>query len=310
MELTPAHMEERIPASITFNSITNDYLCYQQREGETKVTVSGSPSKVASEVEHILTQEPEDIKENTLVKANIATFPTELILRVFDMLAPPSATCLGLTCRQLYSCLKSRYPDPIDLGLAACGTPGCSRTYYFKTMMCQSCSCSDCDWGMPSTCGKYLWQLLDGWMGPAYKIGYMDFGVETILRFVGPAIFSNQRESHSWHILSPPFNLPLLAGPLGARYKDWQMASYTIDYVRSKSRLPNPFNKGDDWYSEAISAIKADIARWEDVRDWRFFWSRCEVFSFNQDVFGDFMEKVHLERMAEEMEEGLRLLCL
>jgi hypothetical protein len=69
-----------------------------------------------------------------------------------------------------------------------------------------------------------------------------------------------------------------------SRYRDWTDARLNpkkpIDcrYQKFESRLPNPYNKGHDWFPEAIEAIKADVTRFENIREWKIFWSSFNVF--------------------------------
>jgi hypothetical protein len=70
--------------------------------------------------------------------------------------------------------------------------------------------------------------------------------------------------------------------------------------------LPYPFNKGGDWCLEAVSAIKADVAQFGDIDEWRLFCSDFDVFQNNKEFFEEFYEECHLEQLYE----GLKLLGL
>jgi hypothetical protein len=237
---------------------------------------------------------------------NIATIPTELIFHIFNMLSNPSSVCLGLTCRRFYSFLKTIHPQPISLSLADCSTPRCRGIYFSRGIWMGYWPFYSCDHGNR----KHLWQLLENWMGPEYKVGSLleDQG-HTMYKFVKISVYSGQLDTSAGpQLLS---FVPTLAGPLGQRYLDWAAAG-NLRFIGTKffSRLPNPSNKGDSWYPEAISAIGADVARWGDIRGWSSFWASCEVFKTNQDKFGDLMEKVHLANLEEVMQDGFELLGL
>jgi len=227
------------------------------------------------------------------------------------MSSQPSSACLGLTCRKLYSCFKKIYPHYIYLGSADCLVPGCHEVYQESSstwIRSQSCSCYD--WGRRCwTRGPQLWQLLETWMGPSHKIASVNIEGVIIFTFARLSIYGDQIDMS---VANPSFSrTDTLRGPLRDRYRDWAKASSPVyKNVRFYSRLPNPCNKGDSWYPEAISAIKADVARWKDVRAWRQFWARCDVFGSNEDIFDEFVEKACLERLDEEMGDGLRLLGL
>ncbi|KAG4433435.1 hypothetical protein IFR05_011081 [Cadophora sp. M221] len=46
--------------------------------------------------------------------------------------------------------------------------------------------------------------------------------------------------------------------------------------------LPNPQNKGEDWYEEAIRVIAASYSSFEDMKEWTGYWKKFKVFRDNR----------------------------
>jgi hypothetical protein len=72
-------------------------------------------------------------------------------------------------------------------------------------------------------------------------------------------------------------------------YYDWQEAAVdrnlSILHLDFRSRPPKPYNKGDDWYPEAVAAIEADVTRWVNVEVWRKYRRRFHIVHENSDTF-------------------------
>jgi hypothetical protein len=235
-------------------------------------------------------------------KASMNTIPTEVVLRVFELLPVANATCLGLTCRGLYACLKTKYPRPISLGFTEC----CDWDYNsIWEPLAPTCDCSGWDFPKFASC---LWQRLRIWMGPTYTLVFIDLSSQHILRFVKSSVYGDQI-SYDYFSLPAP---PRLVGPLRQRYRDWNNAGngLYVDNADFRSFLPHPLNGGKDWYPKAISAIKADVARHDDLRKWRRYWSQFGVFRENMKELHKFLEKCSLEQMDRVLEDGFRLLGL
>lgn len=93
-------------------------------------------------------------------------------------------------------------------------------------------------------------------------------------------------------------------------YRDWARAAadnklniYDPDF---RSRLPRPCNKGDNWYAEAMAAIKEDIIRFDNAEDWRTFWLGFSVVLKHENTFNLWFEEFSLE----QMHDGIKLLGL
>ena len=221
-------------------------------------------------------------------------------MRIFDILPHATAACLGLTCRGLYACLKKHHPQPIWLGS--------TDSYDISGF---SCDAYREQWG---TKGTLLWQLLESWMGSNYWFKCIAVGIfrypRGLLRFVNTNIW---RELNDFLHIDLRYRQYESEGELlWSRYLDWTDAllnpSNPIDcrYQKCESRLPNPYNKGLDWFPEAIAAIKADVTRFENIGEWKIFWSPFHVFRNNKNIFDDFFDECSLDQMSE----GLKLLGL
>lgn len=221
--------------------------------------------------------------------------PTDVVMRIFEALPHATAACLGLTCRGLYACLKKHHPQPIWLG-----SNNDSDSLGFH-----------CDAYFLFWSGRiiFLWQLLKNWMGTKYR--FVDFEVnlfgnrKSMSRFLNRKVYSRL---DSFLVKQPSYEDEVFL----LWYLDWASAGLNpknpIDcrYHKFESRLPNPYNKGLDWFPEAIEAIKADVTRFEDVREWRIFWSSFHVFRDHKNIFDDFFDECSLDQMSE----GLKLLGL
>ena len=79
-------------------------------------------------------------------------------------------------------------------------------------------------------------------------------------------------------------------------YYDAMEASDSDNFRRSKQApsppLPYPFNKGEDWYAEAVNVIKKDVVNFEFVGQWRWFWSQLKIFGEFHELF-DKSEEEH-----------------
>jgi hypothetical protein len=117
----------------------------------------------------------EDNSEIEHAKANISTLSTELALRIFKFLQKCSATCLSLTCRRLYSCLKDQYPEPICLRCTECCGMQCYPSIgahpYWSSGCCKNKS------GEHSNHTVALGEFIKPWMGPRYTLVYIDLEV-------------------------------------------------------------------------------------------------------------------------------------
>jgi hypothetical protein len=233
----------------------------------------------------------------------MSTLPTDVAMRIFEILPHATAACLGLNCRGLYACLKIYHPQPIWLG-----STDCSDSSGFR------CDAYSVQWNN-LTDGTFLWELLGSWMGSNYESrGFLlacPVGKSRgVLRFVNPMVYSELDEFLRKQL--PQRQYESDGGLFWSRYRDWTGARLNpknpIDcrYQKCESRLPNPYNKGLDWFPEAIEAIKADITRFDDIEEWRVFWSSFRVFRNNTVVFDDFFDECSLDQMSE----GLKLLGL
>jgi hypothetical protein len=228
----------------------------------------------------------------------MSTLPTDVVMRIFEALPHATAACLGLTCRGLYACLKKHHPQPIRLG---------SNNFSDSSGFC-------CDAYFLWWSGQriYLWQLLRNWMGTKYR--FVDFKVgrfehpNSVKRFLNQKVYSEL----DGFLLKQPAYRQYESAFFWNRYRDWTDARLNpknpVDcrYQKYESRLPNPYNKGLNWIPEAIEAIKADITRFDDIEEWRIFWSSFRVFRNNKVIFDDFFHECILDQMSE----GFKLLGL
>src|SRR5450756_1173836 len=116
---------------------------------------------------------------------------------------------------------------------------------------------------------------------------------DRVIRFVNKNVYGD-RDDSNWWASGPRWD----PSPLWSRYWDWAGAAliedHPMDFYHEKfqSRLPDPFNKGNDWFHEAIEAIKADVTQFEDIEEWKSFWSPYKVFQNNKEVFDNFIEEL------------------
>jgi hypothetical protein len=241
------------------------------------------------------------------VKTNIDTLPTELVLRIFGLLHKATAACLGLTCPQLYACLKYQYPDPICLRCHEC----CGdQPIGSHCMMTPGPLCLDYPWWEPWNHKGDLGNRIVKWMGPQYTRVYLP-----LVNRKPHSVFVHSN-AHSCSLKEKIPALPCFSPkdpwdrPVSWRYRDWVHAAVdgnlSICNPNFRSRLPKPHNKGNSWYAEALAAIKEDISRFDNVEDWRTFWLRFSVVWSNEDTFNLWVEEFSLE----QMHDGIKLLGL
>jgi hypothetical protein len=148
-------------------------------------------------------------------------------------------------------------------------------------------------------------------MGTKYEYMHFDVGssgrVKFIKRFLHPKV-----QGELYDFLSLGNSYETEGSRFWRRYNDYADACLNpnnpIDcrYQKCESRLPNPYNKGLDWFPEAIEAIKADVTRFEDIEEWKIFWSPFHVFQSNKTIFDNFCHECILDQMSE----GFKLLGL
>ncbi|KAH8762252.1 hypothetical protein BGZ57DRAFT_992433 [Hyaloscypha finlandica] len=227
------------------------------------------------------------------------------------------AACLGLTCRRLYCCLKKTYSIPIRLDNFVDCDLECHGIHACGQWACLASCCCDCwrGWDLPRKgvphFRLHLWKLLDAWMGSKYLLGYMDLETDRIFRFFNLAVLSVHDVRIEYN--SGNNHPPVVLGPAYWRYWDWEKAGNGLPAWDDgfRSRLPSPFNKGQDWDQEATSAIRADITRFEVVREWRKFWRhRCRFFREHEDAFNKFLEEYRLDQTLDVFEDSFSLLGL
>ena len=225
-----------------------------------------------------------------------------MALRVFKLLPKASATCLGLTRRRLYSCLKNQYPGPISLGSSDCCDIIC------KDSTSEHCHCiptsaifNDYDLGLA--------RQIKSWMGPQYTLAFIHVqgGYPMFLKS------SEYRYYKNWE-----GNILLAQRPLYRMYSDWVKASTNRCHRWPRhhrscfdphftSRLPKPYiNRWEDWEFDAIAAINADVVRFNNIEEWRDFWKSFYIVSYNRHLFNSIFLDFELDRISE----GLRLLGL
>jgi hypothetical protein len=147
-------------------------------------------------------------------------------------------------------------------------------------------------------------------MGSKYLLGFMTLETDRIFRFFNLAVLFIHNERLEYYSRNYP---PKVVGPVYWRYCDWEAAGNGLPVCADgfRSRLPSPFNKGQDWYPEATSAIRADIIRFEVVREWRKFWRhRCRFFREHEDAFNKFLEEYRLDQTLDVFEDSFNLLGL
>ncbi|PMD37351.1 hypothetical protein L207DRAFT_74733 [Hyaloscypha variabilis F] len=195
----------------------------------------------------------------------------ELLLRIFALLRLGEATCLGLTCRRLYSILKDRYPEPINL-----------RTRFpSKALACRRCSRRRSAERM-NCCWSDLYHFLASWTRPRYRLGHANTYSPRLL-FFDRNIYGENDD------LIPDIRERRVID----RYKSHQSIKFHLQvhghrHPRSSEAMipsvPDPFNQGDKWYADAITFIKEDISHFESEMQWKKFWAPCNdsLIHFNE----------------------------
>jgi hypothetical protein len=240
------------------------------------------------------------------VKGNIDILLTELALHIFRLLLNVSAACLGLTCPRLYSCLKDQHPEPICLRCHDCCGDQPIGSHCIIT---PGPLCLEHPWWEPWNHKDNLGNRIKKWMGPQYTLVYLP-----LVRVKPHAVYIHSN-AHSCSLMKIP-GLPCFSPadpwdrPVLWRYRDWAGAAadnklniYDPDF---RSRLPRPCNKDDNWYAEAMAAIKEDIMRFDNAEDWRTFWLGFSVVLKHENTFNLWFEEFSLE----QMHDGIKLLGL
>jgi len=241
------------------------------------------------------------------VKTNIDILPPELALRIFGLLPKSSATCLGLTCPRLYSCLKKQHPEPICLMCHECFRSRCGQFIGSYCIMTTDPLCWEPQkWERPRNHKEVLATRIMEWMGPQYTLMIMRIrSREERYIFVHSNVYDCSTVEIAWDGFRGEY-----IRYLETRYNDWACAAFDnqvcIHDPGFRSRLPKPYNKGDSWYAEAMATIKDDIIRFDNVEDWSSFWHNFDVVGENKDTFDLWCEEFSLE----QMHDGIKLLGL
>lgn len=173
----------------------------------------------------------------------ISKLPYDIVVIIFDMIGIGNTTCLGLTCRQLYHCLKEFHPAPISLKNPVLQMPKWPKSWD------DLASCVQCRRGDWEACKRSLGLTLQQWMGPKYRL----FNTEDLSHFLKISVYEKASEDC---VSSQEIGLFW-------RYSDWQDIYSLIenelpaqDGTLTKPVLPSPINLGDKWYDKAFDYIR------------------------------------------------------
>ncbi len=139
-----------------------------------------------------------------------------------------------------------------------------------------------------------LYHVLAKWVGPCYRKGRCNnvkllyyneevYGVSRVYNFQSPEWRSN------------------------ARHRDYQTVQHLYDDKyrpdwASPNPLPNPFNKGDAWNTEAIPIIEASIPQFGFWWDWEQFWSCTNLYCSNRNYFRRSIDRYNCEMWSDGSE--------
>lgn len=91
---------------------------------------------------------------------NLSDMPYDIAVQIFELAGLSGATCIGLTCKQLYTFLKTKHPRRIALGYQ---NIGCLHSWrHLESGEHHSTHCQDM---YPN-----LGVLLQDWMRPKYRL--------------------------------------------------------------------------------------------------------------------------------------------
>lgn len=230
--------------------------------------------------------------------------PNEIALLIFKELDIGAATCLGLTCRQFYRCLKTFHPGPIRLT--------------------KECILYGWEWEQSFTIFPFCHHrhshkhtircAIMHWIGPQYRYGHeMD---SKHCKFLKKSVYGDE----------PPTTLP--RRPHGKKSRGKQFARYLLssryrDYDRAaiaflprgqspifqppdscKSLLPSPFNLGEKWDDLALDIMKNDLRNSKDLAARRAIWGRFSIYGRKREEIENFIDTI------KDVSGGIQLLSL
>jgi hypothetical protein len=208
----------------------------------------------------------------------LATMPYDIIVEIFELVGMCGAICLGLTCKQLYGFLKMRNPDPISLQQPSC--PYWPRCETEKINRKKHVGCG------------VLPYLLKDWFGPRYRLSIEranEFDlIHLPVSFVATKVYGRVGTSRKNNNKTNPAEQRNFR-----RRQDYRRSAVRCNlkgdgnFVETERLLPNPFNMGNEWYAEALAAIRASIFRFDTVVGWEQFWGDYHVMNETKESFDD-----------------------
>ncbi|KAE8449577.1 hypothetical protein EG329_007907 [Mollisiaceae sp. DMI_Dod_QoI] len=253
---------------------------------------------------HLSSQTTESLSKNdsnmesdtsTTSKTRLTDLPYDIILEIFELSGICMATCLGLTCHQLYAFLKIYHGKPIYLMYRSC------QGIHPWQPDCES-------WGY---CRKRLHTILErSEIMRGYRLEFMARGWQ----FLNTKIYgetpnntccSNGLEDchHEDHFRER--RLIERYGDMKHSHGCWNLLS-----PGEIAHLPNPRNLGEDWYDQAWKIVASSVGHFNRHRNFCKYWKKfCFVKqSTGHDKVYDRLYSILDESLWDMWSEGLKLL--
>ncbi|KAH7323962.1 hypothetical protein BKA65DRAFT_555634 [Rhexocercosporidium sp. MPI-PUGE-AT-0058] len=163
-------------------------------------------------------------------------------------------TSFGLTSSGQYAVLRQFHPQQLPL----------------LTRVCQdNLNCPGEGFEHETNCKEdFLHHRVGDWLGPKYFLS----GDSTFVVFLNSEVYDTLADKSIY-------------SPVHQRRKDYEASHlYHNEEITPIYLLPNPHNKGEAWYDEAIEVIVSSYSSFEDLKEWKGYWEKFEVFRENRVV--------------------------
>ncbi|KAH6703257.1 hypothetical protein BKA61DRAFT_581822 [Leptodontidium sp. MPI-SDFR-AT-0119] len=183
-----------------------------------------------------------------------AIFPFDIFFMIAKYSNIIDLTSLGLTSSGQYAVLRQFHPGPLLLLTRLChDDPHCPGQGMYHQLNCKM---------------HFLHHRVGEWLGPKYFLS----GNNKSVVFLNSEVYDTLADKSIY-------------SPIHQRRKDYK-ASHLYHEKETKPiyLLPNPHNKGEAWYEEAIQVIAASYSSFQNLKGWTGYWKKFEVFRDNRGI--------------------------